>query len=100
MCRNLVVLGIMGLQVRFRQARSQDEGFLMKDYDIVTADSSLEDDLRQLVRFSIAEDLRGSVDWTTVCLIDAERQGGCQIVPRQAGVCAEGGWQQPSLPRS
>jgi len=60
----------------------------MRDYNRVTADSLLEEDLRRLVRFSIAEDLRCSVDWTTVCLIDADRQGGCQIVPRQAGICA------------
>ena len=60
----------------------------MQDYDTVKADRFLEDDLRSLVRLSIAEDLRRAVDWTTVCLIDADRQGGCQIVPRQAGVCA------------
>ena len=58
------------------------------DYTTVTADSALESDLRALVRLSIAEDLRGSLDWTTVCLIESERQGGCQIVPREHGVCA------------
>jgi nicotinate-nucleotide pyrophosphorylase (carboxylating) len=58
------------------------------DYREVTADAALEDDLRALVRLSIAEDLRSSLDWTTVCLIDADDRGGCQIVPRQRGVCA------------
>ena len=59
-----------------------------KDYQTVTADSLLEADLRSLVRLSIAEDLRDSLDWTTVCLIEPESRGGCQIVPREEGVCA------------
>ena len=60
----------------------------MKDYRKVTADEDFEQDLRSLVRLSIAEDLRRAVDWTSVCLIDADREGRCQIVPRQDGVCA------------
>ena len=60
----------------------------MTDYVTVTADKDLENDLRALVRLAIAEDLRRSVDWTTVSLIDESRSGGCQIVPRQSGVCA------------
>lgn len=64
------------------------EPVFMPDYVTVTADQDLENDLRSLVRLSIAEDLRDAVDWTTVCLIDDERRGGCQIVPRQPGVCA------------
>ena len=60
----------------------------MTDYVTVTADAALENDLRALVRLSIAEDLQRQVDWTTVCLVDDQRSGGCEIVPRQAGVCA------------
>ncbi|TWU05692.1 carboxylating nicotinate-nucleotide diphosphorylase [Stieleria varia] len=60
----------------------------MPDYVTVTADEALESDLRSLVRLSIAEDLLDAVDWTTVCLIDDKRRGGCEIVPRQSGVCA------------
>ena len=60
----------------------------MSDYVTVTADESLENDLRLLVRLSIAEDLDRAVDWTTVCLIADDVRGGCQIVPRQPGVCA------------
>lgn len=60
----------------------------MQDYVTVTADSSLENDLRLLVRLAIAEDLSDSVDWTSVCLIGEDRMGGCEIVPRQNGVCA------------
>ena len=54
-----------------------------KDYQTVTADSSLEADLRSLVRLSIAEDLRDSLDWTTVCLIEPESRGGCQLFPEK-----------------
>lgn len=60
----------------------------MKDYATVTADSSLENDVRLLVRLAIAEDLSDAVDWTSVCLIDDHKRGGCEIVPRQPGVCA------------
>lgn len=60
----------------------------MADYVTVTADDALENDLRALVRLSIAEDLQRAVDWTTVCLIDESTQGGCEIVPRQKGTCA------------
>jgi nicotinate-nucleotide pyrophosphorylase (carboxylating) len=74
------------LDVFFRHDFST--GFVMNDYLKVTADATLENDLRALVRLSIAEDLRGALDWTTVCLIDADRRGGCQIVPRQSGICA------------
>lgn len=58
----------------------------MNDYLQVTADEHLEHDLRGLVRLSIAEDLRHSLDWTTVCLVSEEATGGCQVVPRQEGV--------------
>ena len=51
----------------------------MTDYTTVEADSALENDLRALVRLAIAEDLRDAVDWTTVCLIEPECKGGCQI---------------------
>ena len=60
----------------------------MQDYSQVSPDEVLEGDLRALVRLSIAEDLRQGVDWTTVCLIDVDRRGGCEIVPRGAGICA------------
>ncbi|TWU56163.1 carboxylating nicotinate-nucleotide diphosphorylase [Rubripirellula reticaptiva] len=60
----------------------------MKDYATVEPDAAMESNLRSLVRLSITEDLRDAVDWTTVCLIDPNRRGGCQIVPRKSGVCA------------
>lgn len=60
----------------------------MNDYRQIRPDSQLESDLRALVRLAIAEDLRADFDWTTICLIDDGAEGVCQIVPRQAGLCA------------
>ncbi len=60
----------------------------MSDYITVRADEALENDLRAIVRLSIAEDLNRTVDWTTVCLIGDDIEGGCQIVPRESGICA------------
>jgi nicotinate-nucleotide pyrophosphorylase (carboxylating) len=60
----------------------------VNDYNAVILDELLENDLRQLVRLAIAEDLDVAVDWTTVAMIDAERRGGCEIVARTAGIAA------------
>ncbi|KAA1260103.1 Nicotinate-nucleotide pyrophosphorylase [carboxylating] [Rubripirellula obstinata] len=59
-----------------------------KDYTSVVPNLQMKDDLQALVRLAIAEDLRDQIDWTTVCLIDDSRRGGCRIVPRKPGVCA------------
>lgn len=59
-----------------------------RDYQPVTADDVFDNDLRQLVRLSIAEDISDSVDWTTVCLLEPDVVGTCEIVPRQSGICA------------
>lgn len=59
-----------------------------REYDPVVIDDMLENDLRQLVRLSIAEDLDVAVDWTTVTLIDTQRRGACSIVPRVTGIAA------------
>ncbi|MEM9587859.1 MAG: carboxylating nicotinate-nucleotide diphosphorylase [Planctomycetota bacterium] len=58
------------------------------DYRTVTADEALRADLSQLVRLAIAEDLDRALDWTTVCLIDPETPGQCDVVPRQPGIAA------------
>ena len=58
------------------------------DYTPVEIDERLENDLRQLVRLAIAEDLDVAVDWTTLAMIDAERRGACQIVSRAHGIAA------------
>lgn len=59
-----------------------------RDYATVQADAALEDDCRQLIRLAVREDLDRSLDWTTVCLIDQAKRGRCDVVPRQAGICA------------
>ncbi|MEM6776578.1 MAG: nicotinate-nucleotide diphosphorylase [Planctomycetota bacterium] len=59
-----------------------------RDYAKVQIDDALENDLRQLVRLSIAEDLGVELDWTTVTLIDVEQRGTCSIVPRVSGIAA------------
>ncbi len=59
-----------------------------REYAKVVADAALEDDCRQLIRLAVREDLDRTIDWTTVCLIERGRQGRCDVVPRQAGICA------------
>ena len=61
---------------------------MSKDYQPIEPNDKMKEDLQALVRLAIAEDLRDQIDWTTVCLIDESRRGGCQIVPRKPGVCA------------
>jgi nicotinate-nucleotide pyrophosphorylase (carboxylating) len=50
--------------------------------------SAIEDDLRQIVRLSVREDLDRGQDWTTVSLVGAQGQGSAAMVARQAGVIA------------
>jgi nicotinate-nucleotide pyrophosphorylase (carboxylating) len=60
----------------------------MIDYAPVHADEVLRHDLTALVRLSIAEDLRDSMDWTTVCIMPPDARGGCEIRTRADGVAA------------
>jgi nicotinate-nucleotide pyrophosphorylase (carboxylating) len=48
--------------------------------------ATIDDDLRQIVRLSVREDLDRGQDWTTVALVDAEATGRAVMVARQAGV--------------
>ena len=59
-----------------------------RDYSPVVADAAMEDDCRQLIRLAVREDLDRAIDWTTVCLIDEDKQGRCDVVSRQTGICA------------
>jgi nicotinate-nucleotide pyrophosphorylase (carboxylating) len=59
-----------------------------KDFDQLDWNDAIEDDLRQIVRLAVREDLDRLQDWTTVSLVDAEVQGRAAIVARQAGVVA------------
>ncbi len=70
----------------FGPSPSEGDGFV--DYDPVIPNKRLEHAVRSLVRLAIDEDLNDSVDWTTVCLIEPRRRGGCQVVPRESGICS------------
>lgn len=58
------------------------------DYRSQTIDSALLDDLSQLVRLAVREDLDRTADLTTLALVPAGIEGAAVIVPRVAGVAA------------
>ena len=57
--------------------------FLQRDWDL-----ELEDDLRQLIRLGVREDLRHEHDWTTLAVIPADATGKASVVARETGVIA------------
>jgi nicotinate-nucleotide pyrophosphorylase (carboxylating) len=59
-----------------------------KEFHQLDWDASLDDDLRQLVRLAVREDLGRQNDWTTVALVGPNTQGQAAIVARRAGVVA------------
>ncbi len=59
-----------------------------KEFQQLTWNADLEDDLRQLVRLAVREDLERQSDWTTVSLVAPETQGRAVVVARQPGVVA------------
>jgi nicotinate-nucleotide pyrophosphorylase (carboxylating) len=61
---------------------------LAKEFQQLEWTTSIEDDLRQIVRLAVREDLDRYHDWTTVALVDAETRGRAAIVARQAGTLA------------
>ncbi len=61
---------------------------MSKDFKQVEWDAALEDDLRQLVRLAVREDLGRQYDWTTVALVASGERGRASIVAREAGVVA------------
>lgn len=60
----------------------------IKDFHQLDWDASIEDDLRQLVRLAVREDLDRQNDWTTVALVAPETQGRAALVARAPGVVA------------
>jgi nicotinate-nucleotide pyrophosphorylase (carboxylating) len=58
------------------------------DFHQVEWDTAIEDDLRALIRLAVREDLGRQQDWTTVALVETDRQGSAAVVARQAGVIA------------
>lgn len=59
-----------------------------RDFHQLDWNAEIEDDLRQLVRLAVREDLGRQSDWTTVALVGPERQGRAALVAREAGVMA------------
>jgi nicotinate-nucleotide pyrophosphorylase (carboxylating) len=59
-----------------------------KEFSQLEWSATLEDDLRQLVRLAVREDLDRQNDWTTVSLIDSDRRGRAAIVAREPGTVA------------
>jgi nicotinate-nucleotide pyrophosphorylase (carboxylating) len=61
---------------------------MLPDFHQLAWDATLSDDLRQLVRLAVREDLARGHDWTTIALVGPDAQGSTAIVARQAGVLA------------
>jgi nicotinate-nucleotide pyrophosphorylase (carboxylating) len=49
---------------------------------------TIEDDLRQIVRLAVREDLDRFHDWTTLAIVDADQEGKAAVVVRKPGVIA------------
>jgi nicotinate-nucleotide pyrophosphorylase (carboxylating) len=61
---------------------------LAREFQQVDWTPSIEDDLRQIIRLAVREDLGRYHDWTTVALVESDVQGRAAVVARQAGVMA------------
>jgi nicotinate-nucleotide pyrophosphorylase (carboxylating) len=61
---------------------------MSKEFRQVEWDAALEDDLRQLIRLSVREDLDRQYDWTTVALVEPDQRGAATLIARKPGVLA------------
>ncbi len=59
---------------------------MRQDFAPVAWDEQLVDDLRQLIRLAVREDLDRYCDWTTVSLVPQEATGKANIVSRETGI--------------
>ena len=59
-----------------------------KDFHQFDWSAAIEDDLRQIVRLAVREDLDRQYDWTTVALVKAQTQGRAAVIAREGGVIA------------
>jgi nicotinate-nucleotide pyrophosphorylase (carboxylating) len=59
-----------------------------KEYRQIEWDAALEDDLRQLLRLAVREDLAGEHDWTTFLLVDDAAAARAVVAARSDGVVA------------
>jgi nicotinate-nucleotide pyrophosphorylase (carboxylating) len=58
------------------------------DFHQIDWDATIEDDLRQIVRLAVREDLERQHDWTTVALVGPDSLGRAAMVAREPGVVA------------
>jgi nicotinate-nucleotide pyrophosphorylase (carboxylating) len=58
------------------------------DFHQLDWDAAIEDDLRQIVRLAVREDLDRFYDWTTLALVGPDQRGRAAVVVREAGVIA------------
>ncbi len=58
------------------------------DFTQLDWNPTIEDDLRQLVRLSVREDLDRFHDWTTLAIVGSDQQGTAAVVVRKPGVVA------------
>jgi nicotinate-nucleotide pyrophosphorylase (carboxylating) len=56
------------------------------DFHQLEWSAAIEDDLRQLVRLAVREDLERQHDWTTLALVAADQEGRAAVVVRQPGL--------------
>jgi nicotinate-nucleotide pyrophosphorylase (carboxylating) len=59
-----------------------------KEFQQIDWNAAIEDDLRQIVRLAVREDLGSGQDWTTLALVGPEVEGRAAVVVREAGVVA------------
>jgi nicotinate-nucleotide pyrophosphorylase (carboxylating) len=59
-----------------------------KEYRQVEWDAALEEDLRQLIRLAVREDLDSHHDWTTTLLVDSAAEARAVVAARGEGVVA------------
>jgi nicotinate-nucleotide pyrophosphorylase (carboxylating) len=65
-----------------------ESGSVDRDFEQLSWNATIEDDLRQVVRLAVREDLDRGQDWTTVALVGPDSKGQASIVSRQAGIIA------------
>jgi nicotinate-nucleotide pyrophosphorylase (carboxylating) len=58
------------------------------EYASVDADTQLRFSLTKLIELGFAEDLNGSMDWTSMAVIPASREGECALRTRETGTIA------------
>jgi nicotinate-nucleotide pyrophosphorylase (carboxylating) len=62
--------------------------FTQLDWPTSGEGNAIEDDLRQIVRLAVREDLERQHDWTTLALVGPQQRGRAAVVVRQPGVLA------------